>query len=91
VNLLIIQYNALRNSTEDVAQTGFVWHPENIRDLLHEEIDQDDEKAKISECLLNYHFDEIQDDDATMFGFEKLYGAIADGDLQFQELGLLKD
>lgn len=92
--LLIIHnsmLDTLRNSTEDVAQTGFVWHPENIRDLLHEEIDQDDEKAKISECLLNYHFDEIQDDNATMFGFEKLYGAIADGDLQFQELGLLKD
>lgn len=92
--LLIIHnsmLDTLRNSTEDVAQPGFVWHPENIRDLLHKEIDQNNEKAKISECLLNYHFDEIQDDDATMFGFEKLYGAIANGDLQFQELGLLKD
>ncbi|HIF9058484.1 TPA: DNA phosphorothioation-dependent restriction protein DptH [Photobacterium damselae] len=92
--LLIIHnsmLDTLRNSTEDVAQAGFVWHPENIRDLLHKEIDQNDEKAKISECLLNYHFDEIQADNATMFGFEKLYGAIADGDLQFHELGLLKD
>ncbi|WP_321463427.1 DNA phosphorothioation-dependent restriction protein DptH [uncultured Vibrio sp.] len=92
--LLIIHnsmLDTLRNSTEDVAQTGFVWHPKNIRDLLLEEIDTNDEKAKISECLLNYHFDEIQDDDATMFGFEKLYIAIADGDLQFHELGLLKD
>ncbi|MUL03292.1 DNA phosphorothioation-dependent restriction protein DptH [Aliivibrio fischeri] len=92
--LLIIHnsmLDTLRNSTEDVAQTGFVWHPESIRDLLHKEIDQNDEKAKISECLLHYHFDEIQDDNATMFGFEKLYSAIADGDLQFHELGLLKD
>ncbi|MEZ9927539.1 DNA phosphorothioation-dependent restriction protein DptH [Vibrio breoganii] len=92
--LLIIHnsmLDTLRNSTEDVAQAGFVWHPENIRDLLYKEIDQNDEKAKISECLLNYHFDEIKDDNATMFGFEKLYGAIADGDLQFHELGLLKD
>lgn len=92
--LLIIHnsmLDTLRNSTEDVAQAGFVWFPENIRDLLHKEIDPNDEKAKISECLLNYHFDEIQDDNATMFGFEKLYDAIADGDLQFHELGLLKD
>ncbi|MGR6832001.1 DNA phosphorothioation-dependent restriction protein DptH [Aliivibrio wodanis] len=92
--LLIIHnsmLDTLRNSTEDVAQSGFVWHPENIRNLLYKEIDQNDEKAKISECLLNYHFDEIQDDNATMFGFEKLYTAIADGDLQFHELGLLKD
>lgn len=92
--LLIIHnsmLDTLRNSTEDVAQSGFVWHPENIRDLLRDEIDQHDEKTQISECLLNYHFDEIKDDNATMFGFEKLYIAIADGDLQFNELGLLKD
>ncbi|WP_035017229.1 DNA phosphorothioation-dependent restriction protein DptH [Enterovibrio norvegicus] len=92
--LLIIHnsmLDTLRNSTEDVAQSGFVWHPENIRDLLHKKIDKNDKKAKISECLLNYQFDEIQDDNATMFGFEKLYTAIAGGDLQFQKLGLLKD
>ena len=58
--LLIIHnsmLDTLRNSTEDVAQSGFVWHPENIRDLLRDEIDQHDEKTQISECLLNYHFD----------------------------------
>ncbi|WP_232824657.1 DNA phosphorothioation-dependent restriction protein DptH [Algibacillus agarilyticus] len=92
--LLIIHnsmLDTLKNSTEDVAQPGVVWDPKNIKLLLHKEIDQRDEKAKVSECLLDYHFDEIVEDEATMFGFEKLYNAIADGDLQFHELGLLKD
>lgn len=92
--LLIIHnsmLDTLRNSTEDVAQRGSVWHPENIKSLLHAEIDQTDDKAKISECLLHHQFEEIKSDGATMFGFEKLYDAIADGDLQFHELGLLKD
>ncbi|MBB1330884.1 DNA phosphorothioation-dependent restriction protein DptH [Pseudoalteromonas sp. SR43-7] len=92
--LLIIHnsmLDTLKNSTEDVAQPGVVWDPKNIKLLLHKEIDQTDEKAKVSECLLDYHFDEIVEDEATMFGFEKLYYAIADGDLQFHELGLLKD
>mgnify|MGYP000372907041 CR=1 FL=1 len=83
--------DTLINSTEDIAQPGFIWHPKNIKQLLHAEINQQDDKAKISECLLDYHFDEIVDDKATMFGFEQLYYAIADGDLQFHELGLLKD
>jgi DNA phosphorothioation-dependent restriction protein DptH len=83
--------DTLINSTEDLAQPGFIWHPKNIKQLLHAEINQQDDKAKISECLLDYHFDEIVDDKATMFGFEQLYYAIADGDLQFHELGLLKD
>ncbi|WP_239059131.1 DNA phosphorothioation-dependent restriction protein DptH [Colwellia sp. Arc7-D] len=93
-SLLIIHnsmLDTLINSTEDIAQLGFVWHPKNIKHLLHAEINQADDKAKISECLLDYHFDDIIDDGATMFGFEKLYYAIADGDLQFHELGLLTD
>jgi DNA phosphorothioation-dependent restriction protein DptH len=92
--LLIIHnsmLDTLINSTEDVAQPGYVWHPKNIKQLLHAKINQEDEKAKISECLLDYHFDDIVDDGATMFGFEKLFYAIDDGDLQFYELGLLKD
>jgi DNA phosphorothioation-dependent restriction protein DptH len=92
--LLIIHnsmLDTLINSTEDVAQPKFVWHPKNIKQLLHAKINQEDQKAKISECLLDYHFDDIIDDGATMFGFEKLFYAIDDGDLQFHELGLLKD
>jgi len=92
--LLIIHnsmLDTLINSTEDVAQSGFVWNPLNIKGLLEAEINPKDENADISKCLLDYHFDEIVDDGATMFGFEKLYYAIADGDLQFHELGLLKD
>ncbi|WP_238596663.1 DNA phosphorothioation-dependent restriction protein DptH [Psychromonas sp. psych-6C06] len=92
--LLIIHnsmLDTLINSTEDVAQPKFVWHPKNIKQLLFAEIKQEDQNAKISECLLDFYFDDIVDDGATMFGFEKLYYAIADGDLQFHELGLLND
>lgn len=92
--LLIIHnsmLDTLINSTENLAEPGQVWHPENIKHLLHREINQQDKSAKVSECLLDYQFDQIKDDGATMFGFDKLYYAIADGDLQFQELGLLND
>ncbi|WP_419177519.1 DNA phosphorothioation-dependent restriction protein DptH [Pseudoalteromonas luteoviolacea] len=47
--------------------------------------------AQISECLLDFSFEEILEDEATMFGFEKLYYAIADGDLRFEETGRLRD
>ncbi len=92
---LLIIHNSLLdtliNSAKDVAQPGFVWHPENIKSLLHQELDQSDEKFKVSECLLDYQFDLILDEKATMFGFEELYNAVCDGDLQFPELGLLND
>jgi len=83
--------DTLINSTEDLAQPNFVWHPQNIKRLLHSKIDQSHPKAQVSECLLDYQFANIVDDGATMFGFEKLFYAIEDGDLQFHELGLLKD
>lgn len=92
--LLIIHnsmLDTLINSTKDVAQPEFVWHPQNIKLLLHAEINQNDSSAQISECLLDYHFDEIVEDGATMFGFEQLFYSIANGDLKFHELGLLKD
>ena len=92
--LLIIHNSSLDtiiNSAEDVAQQGHVWNPENIKHMLYQELDQDDEKLKVSECLLDYQFDQILDDKATMFGFEELYNAVSDGDLRFPELGLLND
>jgi len=92
---LLVIHNSLLdtliNSAENVAQAGFVWHPENIKGLLHQELDQKDEKFRVSECLLDYQFDQILDEQATMFGFEELYNAVCDGDLQFPELGLLND
>ncbi|MBT41822.1 MAG: DNA phosphorothioation-dependent restriction protein DptH, partial [Idiomarina sp.] len=38
-----------------------------------------------------YQFDAITQDNATLFGFEALYRAIRDGDLEFHELHLLED
>lgn len=92
---LLIIHNSLLdtliNSAKDVAQPGLVWHPENIKGLLHQELDHNDNKFRVSECLLDYQFDQILDEQATMFGFEELYNAVCDGDLQFPELGLLND
>ena len=92
--LLIIHnslLDTLKNSTEDVAQQGAVWHPQHIKQLLHGLIDQNGDLAQISECLLDFSFEEILEDEATMFGFERLYYAIADGDLRLEEIGMLKD
>ncbi|MDP5213397.1 DNA phosphorothioation-dependent restriction protein DptH [Pseudoalteromonas tunicata] len=83
--------DTLKNSTEDVAQLGAVWHPQQIKQLLHGLIDQKCDLAQISECLLDVSFEEILEDGATMFGFEKLYYAIADGDLRVEETGRLPD
>ncbi|WP_249348230.1 DNA phosphorothioation-dependent restriction protein DptH [Pseudoalteromonas aurantia] len=83
--------DTLKNSTKDVAQQGAVWHPQQIKQLLHGLIDQNGDLAQISECLLDFSFEEIIEDEATMFGFEKLYYAIADGDLRFEETGRLRD
>ncbi|WP_462171610.1 DNA phosphorothioation-dependent restriction protein DptH [Pseudoalteromonas xiamenensis] len=92
--LLIIHnslLDTLKNSTEDIAQQGSVWHPHQIKQLLHGLIDQKCDLAQISECLLDVSFEEILEDGATMFGFEKLYYAIADGDLRVEETGRLPD
>ncbi|GLR63731.1 DNA phosphorothioation-dependent restriction protein DptH [Marinospirillum insulare] len=83
--------DTLINSAKDVAQEGNIWNPSKIKSLLHELIDQRDPKAKISECLLEFQFEQVVADGATMFGFKALYDAIADGDLRFDELGMLKD
>ncbi|WP_354625259.1 DNA phosphorothioation-dependent restriction protein DptH [Psychromonas sp. MME2] len=83
--------DTLINSAEDIAQDGSVWHPEKIKDALKDLIDPHAKDRKVSECLLDHRFAQIVEDGATMFGFEELYKAILDGDLQFHELGLLDD
>lgn len=83
--------DTLINSAEDVAQLDSSWHPENIKKAMYELINQHDDASAVSECLLDLRFGQIVDDGATMFGFEKLYNALLDGDLQFSELDLLND
>ena len=83
--------DTLINSAEDIAQDNSVWHPEQIKQALKGLIKPGAHDRKVSECLLEHRFAQIVDDGATMFGFEELYKAILDGDLQFHELGLLND
>ena len=83
--------DTLINSAENIAQTGAIWHPEKIKKEMQKLIDPNDPGKKVSECLLVHRFNQIVDDGATMFGFEELYKALLDGDLKFDELGLLND
>lgn len=94
-SLLVIhnsQLDTLINSAENIAQKGFVWHPSEIMQSLYSLIEPTDPSSKVSKCLLNHRFDQIVEDGATMFGFEELYKAMRDdGDLRFDEIGLLND
>lgn len=92
---LLIIHNSLLdtviNSAEDLSQPGQVWNTEEIKRALKGLIDQQDTGRGVSQCLLDDQFDAILEDGATMFGFEALYNAVRDGDLRFNELGMLND
>jgi DNA phosphorothioation-dependent restriction protein DptH len=92
---LIILHNSkldtIVNSSRDLAQQGYVWNNEVFKAALGQLIDKQDQGKDISAVLLDYQFDAIKQDNATLFGFEELYKAIRDGDLKFDELFLLKD
>lgn len=94
-SLLIIHnsmLDTLINSAENIAQKNWVWHPAEIKKAMFSLIDDHDSKRKVSVCLLEHRFNQIDDDGATMFGFEDLFKAIVDdGDLRFDEIGLLND
>jgi len=92
--LLIIHNSMLDtiiNSAEDVSGLGAIWHPEKIKQALHLLIDETDDASQVSKCLLDLRFNQIVEDGATMFGFDKLYNALLDGDLKFFELDMLDD
>lgn len=92
---LLILHNSkldtIVNSSRDLAQQGFIWNVEVFKHALSQLIDKQDKGKDISAVLLDYQFDAIKQDNATLFGFEELYKAIQDGDLKFDELYLLKD
>ncbi len=83
--------DTLINSAEDLAQTEGVWHPKQIKLALKALIDEKDSSREVSEGLLDYQFNVIEEDGATMFGFEALYDAVCDGDVLFSELDLFND
>jgi DNA phosphorothioation-dependent restriction protein DptH len=92
---LLIVHNSmldtLINSAEDLAQAGKVWHPNTLKDELKQLINPLDSKRTVSETLLELVYDQIVDNGGTVFGFSKIYKAILDGDLRFDEIGLLPD
>lgn len=92
---LLIVHNSmldtLINSAEDLAQPGKVWHPFTLKEQLKTLINPLDKQRTVSETLLDLVYEQIVDNGGTVFGFNKLYGAILDGDLRFDELGLLPD
>lgn len=92
---LLIVHNSyldtLINSSEDLAAQGAVWSVSKIKQSLSGLIDLQSSGREVSQCLLDYQFDVIREEDATMFGFEPLYDALDDGELEFREIGLLPD
>ena len=93
---LLVIHNSLLdtliNSAENIAQAGWVWHPNEIMEALKTLINPLDPSEKVSKCLLKHRFEQIIEDGATMFGFEELFKAMEDdGDLRFDEIGLIND
>lgn len=93
---LLIVHNSLLdtliNNADDLAAAGAVWSRDRVRHSLGRLINEDlGAQRKVSECLLNYQFDVLCEEDATVFGFSPLYQALQDGELRFNELGLLPD
>ncbi|WP_197472947.1 hypothetical protein, partial [Oleiphilus sp. HI0123] len=70
-----------------------VFDPAFIKASLSELIDEKDapEGKEVSKILLDYQFDLILEDKGSMFGFSSLYTAISDGNIRFNEIGLLND
>ncbi|KKL02481.1 DNA phosphorothioation-dependent restriction protein DptH [Rheinheimera mesophila] len=92
--LLVIHNSMLDtiiNSADDLAQQDKVWHPLALKEKLKSLINQLDPRRHVSHNLLNLVFKQIIENGGTVFGFGDLYKAILDGDLKFDELGLLND
>lgn len=94
---LLIIHNSLLdtivNSAEDLTSLGSVFDPNEIKVSLKTLVDErgGKESVLISHILLDYQSKLITEDQGSMFGFETLYTAIADGEMEFHELGLLPD
>lgn len=83
--------DTLINSAENLGGPGQVWSVNAIRDSLKDLVDSCSQSRDVSACLLDYQCDVIQNENATMFGFEPLFDALDDGELEFQELRLFED
>ncbi|KZZ36863.1 DNA phosphorothioation-dependent restriction protein DptH [Oleiphilus sp. HI0117] len=85
--------DTLVNSAQDLTAEDSVFDPAFIKASLSELIDEKDapEGKEVSKILLDYQFDLILEDKGSMFGFSSLYTAISDGNIRFNEIGLLND
>jgi len=83
--------DTIHNSSEKLDKHNAIWSSENIKEMLGKMINPNDKGKDVSLSLLDYQFNAIQEDGATMFGFAPLYNALLDGDLRFKELFLLND
>lgn len=95
-SILLIIHNSsldtLNNSSRNLCLAEHdVWNPAVIRDALKDMIEPHAASRTISEALLDYQFNSILADGATMFGFRDLYNAVQDGHIEFKELNLLDD
>jgi len=93
---LVILHNSkldtIINSSRDLAQQDYVWNNEEIKGSLKKLIEEQEKDKDLSLVLLDYQFDAIKQDDATLFGFEELFDAIKDDrKIKFDELFLLED
>lgn len=93
---LLIIHNSLLdtliNNADDLTAGNAVWSRDQVKQNLGRLISEDlGAQRKVSECLLNYQFDVLCEEDATVFGFAPLYQALQDRDLRFSELELLPD
>ena len=83
---------SLTNNFKSLSLPGQVWSTEQIKNAIRGLIDLQDASKDVSFCLLEDQFEMIKNNkNATMFGFESLYYAVADGDLKFSELGMFED
>lgn len=94
---LLVIHNSLLdtliNSAKDISNDENVFSPVEIKNSLAKLINEKDspDGEKVSRILLDYQYDLIIEDKGSMFGFRALYDAIADGDIRFNEIGLLDD
>lgn len=94
---LLIIHNSLLdtliNSAEDLSADGSAFDICTIKKTLEKFINESskEDSKELSRILLDYQFDLISEDGGSMFGFESLYLAIADGEIRFEEIGLLND
>ncbi|WP_409075198.1 DNA phosphorothioation-dependent restriction protein DptH [Pantoea sp. C3] len=83
---------SLTNNFESLSLPGQIWSSEKIKEAIRGLINIQGSAKDVSLCLLDDQFEMIKDNrNATMFGFESLYNAVADGDLKFNELAMFED